>query len=84
MENQSLKSDPGTILMLRDWKNEHNSEKDTKNNQAVRQQKQTNKKNETPKNKRTLFQQPRKKEKNVFEEGAQDQLFQKLLRNCIQ
>lgn len=32
MENQSLKSDRGTILMLRDWENKHDSEKDTKNN----------------------------------------------------
>lgn len=36
MENQSLKSDPGTILMLRVWENEPDSEKDTKNNQAMR------------------------------------------------
>lgn len=57
--------------MLRVWKDEDDLGNDTKNDQAVRQQK--TKKEYCPSS----------QVKKMFHEGAKDQLFQKLLRYCV-
>lgn len=58
--------------MLRVQEDEDDSDNDTKNNQAVKQQ-------ETE---REYC--PSSQVKKVFHEGTKDQLFQKLLRCCVQ